>query len=356
MSSRATILYMDRKAFHQLLKRYAEGTCSQAERELIDRWYELLDDESLSSADPILDPEVEARLWVNIRDKVRSGAAPVLPLSSRRKRLIGWAVAAAVVVLISGLGIYVYKSREPVPRNILQQAELNLPLKDRTNGGAASQELVLEDGSRVVLGPGAHLTFPEHFGNNKREVYLEGTAFFSIAKNTSKPFFVYNEHVVTQVLGTSFTIKTDKEKVEVEVKTGRVAVYESGDLSTHADGHREADGVIITPNQKVTYYAIDRHFVTALVDTPMAVAAESGEKEKIRFVFEDAPLSQVLDNLGKAYNIQISVENENLYHCPFTGDIGGQSLYEKLELICQSIGATYEIKGTAILIKGKGCN
>jgi type II secretory pathway component GspD/PulD (secretin) len=141
--------------------------------------------------------------------------------------------------------------------------------------------------------------------------------------------------------------------VEVSVMTGRVAVYEKGDLVSKS---RLTSGVIITPNERVTYYTENHHFITSLVDTPVAVNAVAGAAIPVKFVFEDAPLSEVLDNLQKAYNIQISVENDNLNHCPFTGDISGQSLYDKLEMICQSIGSTYEIKGTAILIKGKGCD
>lgn len=352
---------MDRKAFHQLLKRYAEGACSEAERQLIDQWYEMLDDESALPADHSLNEELEQRLWNNIRDRARTGSAPAVPLGSGsngwrndRNGWRKWAVAAAAISVL-GIGFYIYRRHNPEGENVLLRAELKEGLLEKTNNSSTKQDYTLEDGSRVILEPGAKLAYPQHFAGEKRAVYLEGTAFFSISKNASKPFYVYNDRLVTQVLGTSFTVKTGKEQVEVAVRTGRVAVYENGELSAHAGGGRGTNGVIITPNEKVTYYAEDRHFVTSLVDTPVAIAAEDGNDGQIKFVFEDAPLSQVLEKLEKTYNIQISVENDNLNHCPFTGDISGQSLYDKLELICQSIRATYEIKGTAILIKGKGC-
>jgi len=50
------------------------------------------------------------------------------------------------------------------------------------------------------------------------------------------------------------------------------------------------------------------------------------------------------------------MENESLAKCLFTGDIKGQNLYDQLEIICESVAATYEIRGTRILIKGSGCD
>ena len=49
------------------------------------------------------------------------------------------------------------------------------------------------------------------------------------------------------------------------------------------------------------------------------------------------------------------VENEAIYKCPFTGDISQQNLYTKLDIINKVLKTTYEVKGTKILIKGKGC-
>lgn len=351
---------MDRHAFHKLLKRYAEGTCSKAEKEWIDQWYEWLDDESMLPPDHALDKEMEDRLWRNIRGRVRVGGVQT-PVRSLVPVWGKW-VAAAAVVLILGVGWYIYKMRKTQDEGPSLRAEVKEGLLEKINTTTAKEAYTLDDGTRVTLEPGAELAYPHTFPGDKREVYLKGTALFSVSKDPSRPFYVYNDRVVTQVLGTSFVEKTGKDMVEVSVLTGRVAVYEKGDLPIgDADGRQAArnrltSGVIITPNERVTYYIENHHFITSLVDTPVAVNAVAGGPIPVKFIFEDAPLSEVLDNLQKAYNIQISVENDNLSRCPFTGDISGQSLYDKLEMICQSIGATYEIKGTAILIKGKGCD
>jgi transmembrane sensor len=351
---------MDRHAFHKLLKRYAEGTCSKAEKEWIDQWYEWLDDESMLPPDHVLDKEMEDRLWRNIRGRVRVGGTRTPALRRRIPTWGKWAAAAAAV-LILGVGFYIHGVKKTQEGGLSVSMERKEGLLEKINKTGVRQTYTLNDGSLVTLDPDAEFDYPRKFADDKREVYLKGTAFFSVGKDPARPFYVYNDKVVTQVLGTSFLEKTENGKVEVSVVTGRVAVYEKGDLPIgDAEGrqtsrNRLTSGVIITPNERVTYYTENHHFITSLVDTPVALSPGAGGPIQVKFVFEDAPLSEVLDNLQKAYNIQISVENDNLNRCPFTGDISGQSLYDKLEMICQSIGSTYEIKGTAILIKGKGC-
>jgi ferric-dicitrate binding protein FerR (iron transport regulator) len=60
----------------------------------------------------------------------------------------------------------------------------------------------------VQLNPNSTISYPEHFGQKTRTVYLKGEAFFNIKRNPAKPFVVHTGDLVTEVLGTSFTIKS----------------------------------------------------------------------------------------------------------------------------------------------------
>jgi ferric-dicitrate binding protein FerR (iron transport regulator) len=216
------------------------------------------------------------------------------------------------------------------------------------NNTAQTKEFKLEDGTIICLHPGSKTSFPKHFNKDKREVYLEGEAFFKVSKNPPRPFFVYNNQVVTRVLGTSFIVKTFGEQTEVIVKTGRVAVYKN-----NQDANRP-DQVIITPNEKVVYDNKRKDFVISLVKDPLIIVTEGAveNNQSVQFAFDDMPLSSVLSVLQKAYGIQIMMENEKLNSRLMTGDISGHTFFNKLELICQSIGASYEVKGTVVWIKG----
>jgi hypothetical protein len=59
--------------------------------------------------------------------------------------------------------------------------------------------------------------------------------------------------------------------------------------------------------------------------------------------------------LQQDYGIDIVPENESIYQCLFTGDISQQDLFTKLDMICRATNASYEIVGTRIVIRGRGC-
>jgi transmembrane sensor len=351
---------MDRKAFHLLLKRYLDGSCSPEERRIIDQWYDLLDHEQSDPLTEIEISEIENRLWNNIRkqkseDRIISSKTQgaLYPLRTWMKYI---AVAALLAALIAGFRIWIFPSQ--VPDSLINH-QVQRGLLEVANHSNGIKLVKLEDGSSVELQPGSIIAFPAHFLKNKREVYLAGEAFFEVTKNAGRPFFVYNNKLVAEVLGTSFNIKIIKDEIEVAVKTGRVAVFENGQQINLDAKQKIENGVIITPNQKVTYYEENRHFITSIVDKPAPVADNDSSAIQVgkKFVFDDEPISEVLKTIEKSYEIEIILENENLGKCPFTGDISKQSLFNKLELVCQVFQASYEIKGTMILIKGgKGCN
>jgi transmembrane sensor len=340
---------MNRKAFRQLLKRYLDNSCTDDERKIIDQWYILLDNENVDLSEKEMD-EVESRLWNKLQPASKEKMA--VPISGKRKSFI-WKYAAAAcllgVMLVSGMLWFNYKGNAS-QAGTLMAAKVKEGLFEQSNTGHTPDSLKLEDGSIVVIYPGSKLAYPKHFAAGKREVFLEGEAFFKVAKNPNRPFFVYNNNIVTQVLGTSFDIRGKNGQVEVAVKTGRVAVYENKEQITLDEVQQKSNGVIITPNQKVTYYQEERHFITSIVDQPVPVPKGSKSAEA-HFVYNETPLYKVLDDLEDIYELEIVLENEKIKNCLFTGDLTGQTLFNKLEGICLVFNATYEIKGTKILLK-----
>ena len=271
-------------------------------------------------------------------------------------KLLRWIIAAAVFTGIM-FSIFVFKNGENTDSiaNFTSAKKIN----EKINSSLKPMDVTMEDGTVITLQPGSAIHYPEHFLHDKREIYLQGEAFFHVTKNPARPFFVYNKDVVTKVLGTSFNIKINKEtrQVEVAVRTGRVEVYENKPTAKTVSVKKD-NGVILLPNQKVIYDQETRHFVSSLVDDPLPLATESTNKKTIAesFVFEETPLKKILESFEKTYGIDIVVENENLYNCLFTGDVSRQDMYTRLNIICQSVQASYEVEGTKILIKGSGCN
>lgn len=347
---------MDRVEFNLLLKKYLRGNCSPGEEELVHQWYQLLNEEMPESLTEQEINDLEDRLWNNI--SIHTIVAPE-PVSSKIKSLfpvaVKWIAAASVVIIFT---VIAYRLNEP-PKQLKNNETVHQDnLRQEFNTGPGIRTVNLEDGSRVQLEPGARLSFPDRFSESKREVFFEGEGFFKVARNPERPFFVYYNNLVTEVLGTSFRIRTVNNKVEVAVKTGRVAVYEKG--KKPQTGTPGSDSlIIITANEKLTYLRREKQFISSLVDKPEPVInPENGNAGPvIRFVYDDTPLINVINSIEKAYQINIVIENPAINNCTFSGDITSKDLYTKLELLCQAFQASYEIKGTKIYIKGgKGCS
>ncbi len=90
-----------------------------------------------------------------------------------------------------------------------------------------------EDGSIIYLAEQASVEYPTHFADDKREVSLNGTAFFEVSKNRQRPFIIQTQTTTVEVIGTSFRVKSaDNERFSLSVRTGMVKVTSKKDNST----------------------------------------------------------------------------------------------------------------------------
>ena len=296
---------MSRKEFGQLLQKYLRGECTPEEKIFVEHWYGLLETDPGESGQEVDLSTVEGRLWNQIQRKmdVKESAVPVrvVPLRTARYRWIG--IAASL--LLAGIWLFVQWQPDRFSSFNPLKTDTRPDWTEQTNSSAKPLLVRLEDGSTVQLAAHSTLRFPKHFASQNRTVYLTGDAFFSIQKMPSRPFYVHTGTVVTKVLGTSFFIRTQPatQQVRVEVVTGRVAVYDQPKENQPAT--RE---VVLTPNQTATYFTDKQKFVTGLVATPRLIEPAVDEKKQSRFLFDDAPVSEVVAQLEKSYGIAIEVK------------------------------------------------
>ncbi|WP_158642614.1 FecR family protein [Chitinophaga japonensis] len=295
----------------------------------------------------------------------QEAVAPVRTTQSRLTRLFAAAGILLGVLLATGLFFHsrYYLSKQGPAKLAAADA-----LQEKENRGTAPLKIQLADNSIVTLQQGARLLYPRRFTPGKREVYLQGEAFFEVSHDPDRPFYVYYNNLVTHVLGTSFNIRADqrKKQVEVTVRSGKVEVYEQAPAGNRQHGAAGSNGVILTPNQKVLYSEDSRQFEALLVEHPLPLATAPAPDTALvkdapaavaeRFVFNTAPLPEVLQAFEQVYGIEIEVENERINNCHFSGDISNMDFNARMEVICQVLHATYEIRGTKILIRGNGCS
>ncbi|GGH49493.1 hypothetical protein GCM10007423_51520 [Dyadobacter endophyticus] len=273
---------------------------------------------------------------------------------------------AAMLVLLAGLAWIFWLRHQPKAIGYDQLvAAANVEMRETVNKTAHPLTVPLEDGSRITLDPGSKMSYPAHFSSSRhggarhtgarREVFLSGKAFFDIAKDPSRPFFVYANELVTKVLGTSFTIRsyTNEREVSVAVKTGKVAVFSREDPdATEKQSSRELTGVVIEPNQQVVFVRKTVKITKSLVPEPEVVANAGAAPH---FEFDEAPVSAVFSALQSAYGIEIIYDKNIMDECPVTATLTEMSLYEKLDLICKAVDASYKSIDGRIVVEGKGC-
>jgi hypothetical protein len=131
------------------------------------------------------------------------------------------------------------------------------------------------------------------------------------------------------------------------VATGRVSVYENSNKPT-----QQRNGLILTPNQKIIFDKVSRKLTPSIIEKPVLIQPPA---YPTLFIFEETPLPNVLKKLENAYGLLIIVENQILNQCVFTADLNDLPLHTQLDLICKSVNATYEQRGTSIFITGEGC-
>ncbi len=211
------------------------------------------------------------------------------------------------------------------------------------------------DGSTAQLKRGGSIQFDKDFAGKQRVVnLLSGEAFFDVTKNPEKPFIVYANDIVTKVLGTSFTVRTSNSEGNISsvvVRTGRVAVFKKSEFSKPEMVLR--DSILLTPNQQVNRKENTEPLMVSLIEKPILIERPVDNPD---FVFDNAPISAVLNTLQKAYNIPIVADEAIIKSCRLTISLGNQdALFEKLQVICKVIGAKYEMNATKIILSGKGC-
>jgi transmembrane sensor len=271
-------------------------------------------------------------------------------------------VAAAVVVFC--VGVWAYRYFAPEKSHLSYQDNVavvnNEKLIEKVNTSQQTILLNLEDGSSIFLKPNSKISYAKNFGNSdKREVYMSGEVFFEVAKNPNKPFYVFANEMVTKVLGTSFNIRAfpDEEDVIVKVRTGRVSVAINNNLRDNEKiSSREIEGIVLTPNQQAVLARQEIRLVKSIIENPEIQNDNNLNIKQIQnFVFVEAKASDVLKAIEKAYNIEVVFDENTLAQCEFTGNISDESLYEKLNILCKTIEAEYQILDAQIIIQSKGC-
>lgn len=343
----------------ELLRRYRLGQCTKEEIEIIDRWYNSLDQQEGHEMDftgTVNLNDLKAEMFNNIVNEIDAKEHPERKAGTERpvRKLYHFDVhilrrIAAILIVGTGMGLFFYA--QPDLQNTGRQTSLEQTHKAETEreivDAALKSTIYLSDGSVVWLKAGSRLEYPSSFTADIREVTLIGEAFFDVAEDPQRPFIIHAADLTTRVLGTSFNIKAhgDEDAAEVFVVTGKVMVSVKEPLV------QNSQAMVLKPNQKAIYSRKDNSLVEASVtDEELKITSD-----KSKLAFDEIPLHDIVNVLNATYDINITLSSERMKNCLITADLTHETLGVSIAILSKAIHATYTIDGNNIKLYGKGC-
>lgn len=387
----------------RLFRKYIDNQCSTAE---LDEALKLMDEPQ--HQEELVYVLAEEKLSLNYVDETSTADADLLArinttiaetsfIKSKKLQFNTKYIAAAVLAIISGIGIYMFVSSNSLTlksettaqnkvaiatnnsnvyltlangkRIILSDFNLatlaSMPSVDLTktkngqlvykinesNSDAATPlfnkieipnctkfQLYLPDGTKVWLNAGTTLKYPVSFKNLKeRKVELAGEAYFEVAHNKAVPFKVYVDDNVVEVLGTKFNINSyiNEPSVNTTLLQGSVKITVNANTPS----------VIIKPGEQASI--TDRKINISDIDTEEIIAWKNGD-----FIFKNQDFKTVMRSIGRWYDLDIVYENES----PILVKPGGwisrkNTVNEVLEMIEATGKVKFKMQGRRIIIK-----
>jgi len=199
------------------------------------------------------------------------------------------AAAAAVVLILIFAG-----------RQLLQNQN-NQAAWIKFASAAESRYIQLPDGSKVWLNKSSSIQFHKEF--DKREVVLDGEAFFEVTKDPARPFTVLAEGSRTTVLGTRFNLNTNAANNEIAlvVEEGRVAFEVISNPNSTTIVNREESAIASVQ---------EAYVMKELKADPNTYSWKTQQ-----LVFDDALLSDVAMAIERHYGVEVEIVNPDMRQC-----------------------------------------
>ncbi|CAD5279188.1 MULTISPECIES: FecR family protein [unclassified Imperialibacter] len=372
---------MDAKQGRALFNKYVNNECSPEERELLEKYLDSFQDDSLELSDLNFDEEIKPKMWSKIMSETTKEKQPVVRVLSFSSVMKYAAVIAGIAIgvsiwanlhntssqsLVIGDDKVVLRTSEGTSNEIVIGGISQI--NDDEGGVIASQEgdvivykpksdvkqlvfneievprgktfkVVLSDGTSVHLNSGTIFKFPVNFiQGEERKVFLTGEAYFEVAKDPEHPFLVNTSGMDVRVLGTHFNVSSYEGSVAHAVLIeGSVAVQEKD------GGNIVGTEKVIVPGQKASL--VSGKFEVQEVDVEDYV----GWMRNV-LIFNDEPFSEIVKKIERRYNVEIKNEYKELAPVRFNGKFDDETVIDLLETFRASAGFDYHISDNKVII------
>jgi len=320
---------MEETNFDRLLHRYLHNQLSTQEKAKFTAWLNVLQREN--NTDLELSKVDQEKLFQKITSNTES-VDDVIALYPKRPWLRQtfskqWVQIAASVVIILSVSFTIWSG----------VTDSN-PLQMLTSNGI--EKTILNDGTIVWLQKGSKFIYYEKDG--ERHATLTGEALFEVAKIPNSAFTIVCGGINVRVLGTSFSLKTGQERIELNVLTGKVNLTSANDDV----------GVNVEPKEKVVYTTKGEIERIALTEPDVSALTENTEYD---MNFRKDSMEKIIECIARKFDVTITIKDKSLNKCRISADFTDKSLENTLAILTDLLDVTYIIKGDHVELSGKGC-
>ena len=175
--------------------------------------------------------------------------------------------------------------------------------------------LTLSDGTKVWVNASSELVFPSRFAKDKRQIKLKGEAYFQVARDEERPFYVETDGGNVKVLGTHFNVSAYSDRPITTLEEGRVLVYK-GDLEE-----------TLSPGMKA-------EIVGNRIDVRKADLQKDLAWKNNSFYFKGDNIVSIAKQLQNWYDLEVSFSKGVSLSQTYTGEISrSANLTEVLKML-----------------------
>ena len=260
------------------------------------------------ATDKLVGPDFDMeKAWEDLNTQKNSIETKVVKLNPFKKYV---SIAAAIALIFTATYLYYGTLTENISTQYAERAEIVLP-----------------DASEVQLNADSQITYSKKDWDNKRNITLNGEAFFKVAKG--KRFTVTTENGTVTVLGTQFNVENRKDYFEVACYEGLVSVvYNKNEVKLPAGNS------LVVLNGEVQALEIPN------IKEPSWIGNESN--------FKSIPLQYVLDEFQRQFNLEVTTQNIDTDQL-FTGSFSNTDKNLALQSISTPSQMKYKLKGNKVL-------
>jgi transmembrane sensor len=276
-------------------------------------------------ADPLESRVTDAPSLLELRP--RRSERPLARRGVTVLRRTGWprwvaAGAAAALLLFAALRI---AQRPNDAGGVLRASEFSTEQAEMVTAS-------LDDGSVVRLAPESRLRVEPV--THRREVWLDGEAFFAVAKDSSRPFAVRTRAGSVEVLGTRFDLRVEGDELRLVVTEGKVALT--------SGTHRR----LVVAGQVAHVSNGGEPLIEDVVKVDSLLAWTDGF-----IVFQNTPLRQVAQELERRYDVRVLLPDSTIASRTVTAWFTNQDFRQVLFAICRAVDAHCTLRDSVASIE-----